>query len=150
MAALLILFTPNVLYAVLGLLCVLLGMAAIYFLQGAAFIAVAYVVVYGSSVLVLILFSTFLFPHDPLSMPNQYLKWLPKGLVVGLVGGCITPLVRFTIRALQQQGTVYPLKESTVAELGLQLLGPYALAFEWAGFSLLITLVGTAYIMKEA
>ena len=54
-SALLIVLTPHVFYAVLGLLCTLLGMAAIYFLQGASFVAVAHIIVYGGGVLVLFL-----------------------------------------------------------------------------------------------
>jgi len=50
---------------------------------------------------------------------------------------------------LQQQSTVHPLQEDMVTRLGLQLLGPYALAFKWVGLNLLIALVGAVYIMRE-
>jgi NADH-quinone oxidoreductase subunit J len=147
-AALLILLTPHVLYAALGLLCVLLGMAAIYFLQGAAFVAVAHVIVYGSSVLVLVLFSALLLPLD--SKPTaQRPRWVLGSLVTGLLGGCLWPLVRFAVRTLQQQGNMHPPQADAIADLGLQLLGPYALAFEWVGLNLLIALVGAVYIMKQ-
>lgn len=147
-AALLILLTPHVLYASLGLLCVLLSMAAIYFLQGAAFVAVAYVIVYGSGVLVLVLFSTLLLPLD--TRPNtKRPNWVLSVLVAGLLGGCLWPLAGFSTHTLQQQGAVHPLQVDAVTGLGLQLLGPYALAFEWVGLNLLIALVGAVYIMKE-
>ena len=145
-AALLILLTPYVLYAVLGLLCVLLGMAAIYFLQGAAFVAVAHVIVYGSGLLVLALFSALLLPLNTKTTTPRWLLW---GLIASLSGGGLWPLVHFSMQHLQQQGAVSPLQGDTVTGLGLQLLGPYALAFEWIGLNLLIALVGAAYIMKE-
>jgi NADH-quinone oxidoreductase subunit J len=147
-AALLILLTPHVLYAALGLLCVLLGMAAIYFLQGAAFVAVAHVIVYGGGVLMLVLFSAFLLPLG--TRPTfQRSNWILVGLVAGLSGVCLWPLVRFSVHTLQQQGTVCTPQADAVSGLGLQLLGPYALALEWTGLNLLIALVGASYIMKE-
>lgn len=147
-AALVILLTPHVLYAALGLLCVVLGMAAVYFLQGAAFVAVAHVIVYGSGVLVLILFSTLLLPLD--SKPAlQRLEWILGGLVAGLLGGCLWPLARFAMHTIQQQDSLYPPQADAITGLGLQLLGPYALAFEWIGLALLIASVGATYIMEQ-
>jgi NADH-quinone oxidoreductase subunit J len=147
-ASVLILLTPHVLYAALGLLCVLLGMAAIYFLQGASFVAVAHVIVYGSTVLVLVMFSALLLPLG--SQPTiRRSRWILGGLVTGLFGGCLWPLVRFAMHTLQQQDTVNPPQTDAITGLGLQLLGPYALAFEWIGLNLLIALVGAAYTMKQ-
>ena len=143
-----IFLTPQVFYAVLGLLCASLGMAALYFLQGASFVAVAYVIVYGGSVLVLVLLSTFLLPLDT-KPTQQHPKWIAVGLVVGLWGGCLWPLAHFSIHALQQRGPVDPLQVNAVTGLGLQLLGPYVLAFEWVGISLLVALVGITYVMGK-
>ncbi|MHA7877726.1 MAG: NADH-quinone oxidoreductase subunit J family protein [Bacteroidota bacterium] len=150
-SALLILLTPHMLYAVLGLLCMLLGMAAVYFLQGASFVAVAYVIVYGSGVAVLILFSALLLPLYHTKAVNWSSKRLLGTLIAtGLTGGLLWLLVRFSEHALQQKSSVAPLPEDTIVGLGLQLLGPYALAFEWIGLSLLIALVGSACIMRKA
>ncbi len=146
-AALLILFTPHVLYAALGLLCVLLSMAAIYFLQGASFVAVAHIMVYGSSVLVLVLFSTLMLPLCS-QKTTIYPNWILLALVGGVLGGGLWPLVGCAVRTLQQKGVV-ALQEDAITGLGLQLLGPYILAFEWVGINLLIALVGAVYIMRK-
>lgn len=147
-ATLFILFMLQVFYAVLGLLCVLLGMAALYFLQGASFVAVAYIIVCGGGVLVLALLSTLLLPlgTKPTQRPP---KWVVVGSVVGLWGGGMWPLIHFAIHTLQQQELVTPPQEDAIMGLGLQLLGPYVLAFEWIGFSLLIALVGIAGIVGK-
>jgi len=147
-AVLLILLTPHVLYAALGLLCVLLNMAAIYFLQGAAFVAVAHIVVYGSGVLVLFLFSTLLLPLSTKTTTMRSIGVLGI-LVVSLFVGGLWPMVDFAMRTLQQKEPLYLLQANAVTDLGLQLLGPYALAFEWIGLSLLIALVGATCIMRE-
>jgi NADH:ubiquinone oxidoreductase subunit 6 (subunit J) len=147
-AASLILLTPHVLYAALGLLCVLLGMAAIYFLQGAAFVAVAHVIVYGGGALVLVLFSTLLLPLGTKPIAQRP-RWILGGLVVGLLGKCLWPLVQFAVHTLPLKGNVSYLQEDAVTGLGLQLLGPYLLTFEWVSISLLTVLVGVAYIMRQ-
>jgi NADH-quinone oxidoreductase subunit J len=146
-AALLVLCTPHVLYAALGLLLVLLSMAAIYFLQGASFVAVAHIMVYGSGVLVLVLFSTLMLPLRT-KRADMHPNRVFTVLVAGLLGGCLWPLVGCAVRTLQQQG-VATLQENVVTGLGLQLLGPYSLAFEWVGMNLLIALVGAVYIMRQ-
>jgi len=148
-SVLLIVLTPHVFYAALGLLCTLLGMAAIYFLQGASFVAVAHIIVYGGGVLVLALFSTLWLPLDTKPVVQKHVIWIRVGLVMGLWGGGLWPLVRFAVHTLRQQGTVQPPQADTVTGLGLQLLGPYALAFEWLGLSLLIALVGAAYLLQD-
>src|SRR3569623_926947 len=148
-AVLLILLTPHVHYASIGLLCTLLSMAAIYFLQGASLVAVACVIVYGSGVLIMLLFGALVLPLDTRKIIHQPPKWIIGSLIAGLWGVCQWPLIHFAVYTLQQQNIVYTPQTITVTELGLQLLGPYALAFEWMGLNLLIALVGTAYIMQK-
>jgi len=148
-SALLVLLTPHMLYAILGLLCTLLGMAAIYFLQGTSFVAVAYVIVHGSGVVVIIFCATFLLPLYT-KTTNQHPRWLVKTLATaGLTGGVLCPLVSSWAYILRQEETT-DLLEDVVVGLGWQLLGPYALAFEWIGLSLLIALVGALHIMRES
>lgn len=146
-AGLLIILTPHVLYAAFGLLGVLLGLAAIYFLQGAAFVAIAQVLIYGSGILVLLLFSSLLLPLDirPTLMRRQ---WMVSGAVVVLVGGVLGPLVFWAGRLLNAEVVVTALPDDVVAMLGFQLVGPYALAFEWTGVILLVALVGALYLLK--
>lgn len=146
-SALLILSTPHVLYAILGLLCMLLGIACTYCLQGAAFVAVAHVAVYGGAAVVMLLWSTLMLPHNT-QPTSTHPKWRFGVLVVGLAG-CLWPLVRAAVYTLQQRGAVAPLPADATTGLGLQLLGPYALAFEWVGLNLLVALVGATHIMKE-
>lgn len=147
-AGLFILLTPHVLYAVLGLLSVMLGMAAIYFLQGAAFIAVAQVLVYGGGILVLLLFSSLLLPLDNRST-LMHRWWMLLGPVVVLIGGLLWPLVLEMGQHLHTQASVATLPNDVVSMIGLQLVGSYALAFEWTGLILLVALVGALYLLKE-
>ena len=149
-STLLILLTPHMLYAALGLLCTLLGMAALYFLQGTSFVAAAYIIVYVSGVVVIIFCSTFLLPLYT-KTTDQHPRWSLKTLItIGLAGGILWPMASSYGYALRQKSVVVLLQEDVVAELGWQLLGPYALAFEWIGFNLLVALVGAVHIMRES
>lgn len=146
-ASILILLTPHVLYAALGLLGVLLGMSAIYFLQGAAFIAVAQILVYGGGVLVLLLFSSLLLPLATRPTPICR-RWTFVGPVVLLLGVFLWPLVLEAGQFLHAQAPVVIVSDDIVVMLGFQLVGPYALAFEWTGVILLVALIGALYLLK--
>ena len=146
-AGILILLTPHVLYAALGLLGVMLGMSALYFLQGATFIAVAHVLVYGGGVLVLLLFSSFFLPLDTCPTPQRR-WWMLVGPLVVLLGVLMHPLVLEAGQLLREQAPAAVLSNDAVTILGLQLMGPYALAFEWTGLTLLVALVGALYLIQ--
>ncbi|MFN7095707.1 MAG: NADH-quinone oxidoreductase subunit J, partial [Burkholderiales bacterium] len=148
-AALYILFTRHILYAVLSLVMVSLGLSAIYFLQGASWIAVTYLLVYTSGVLVMILFATFMFRPDEIKRPRksftyQLLTFL--GLVL-----CLVPLWKQTILwvTAQSHDQVIHAHAIPVIQIGYQLVGPYALLLEIAGILLLISVVGALYIVRS-
>ena len=149
-AALFILWTPHAHYAALGLLFVLLGVAVIYFLQGAAFIAVAHMIVYAGSVLLLLLFSTgILAPQVGPQSARSFrgFKYLLASLgIVGIAwwwGQWIAQLLPKTLSPTPH------VTNTSIQQLGLQLLGPYAFAFEWTGFVLLVALVGAICLIKS-
>ena len=148
-AAILLLLTPHLLYALLSFLALLLGMAGLYFLQGAAFVGVAHMVVYGGAVLVLLLFSALLVPLDT-HRPSSHPKLLISLCMVLLLATCLYPQVHLAAQILHRKSPLYVTQPDNVATLGLQLLGPYAFVFEWVGLVLLIVLVGVAYLMKDA
>ena len=147
-SALCILITQSMLYAALSLTITLVGLASIYFLQGAAFIAVVHIIIQGSSLLLIILFSLMLLKLDN----NPALKHTQLRLT-----SCIAMLLSLGLAAFfylsiqswpQPSPVQQPPAENSVTALGLQLLGPYALPLELAGIMLLIALVGAIYIAR--
>jgi NADH-quinone oxidoreductase subunit J len=146
-AALCILWTKHVLYAALCLVMVSMGLSAIYFLQGATWIAITYLLVYTSGVLVMILFATFMLrPLDVKrtrqSLAYQLLTFL--GLCL-----CLVPLWRQTIIWMTPPNAP-AISDCAISiiQIGYQLVGPYALLLEIAGMLLLISVVGALYIVK--
>ena len=145
-ASLCILYTTRVLYAMCALLFVLIGFFFLFLLQEATFLAVAYVMLYGSSTLVLLLFSVFFLSHK--KQDYRPAKWALSSWVVGLCGIVGWRFVCFTMRLLAQKNVIFHPQVHNVTKIGLQVLGPYAFAFEWVGIVLLIVLVGIVYIMQ--
>ncbi len=146
-AALFILLTPHMHDAALGLIAVILGMAMLYFLQGAAFIAVIQVVVYVGGVLLLLL-SALLLPLST-SNPSYTFRWAYLMPILGLMSYLVWHWVHFTVQRLPQELPGKNPNVHLITSIGLQLLGPYAWAFEWTGFVLLIALVGAVYITSS-
>lgn len=147
-SALCILITPSMLYAALSLTITLVGLASIYFLQGAAFIAVVHIMIQVSGLLLIILFSLMLLKLD--NNPALKCKQLrPTICIAMLLSLGLAAFFYLSIQSWPQPSPVQQLpSENSVVALGLQLLGPYALPLELAGIMLLIALVGAIYIVR--
>ena len=151
-AALVILFTRNLLYAAFSLIFCFLGVAAIYVLSGADFLGVTQIVVYVGGVLILLIFGVMLTNRVSdnavlTGLHNQFWGYLlPAGLLVLLLGtmGQLA-LPDWAVRA-QEKGHI--VAASTVEPIGMQLMTQYVLAFELAGVLLLLTLIGAALLAR--
>lgn len=155
LGALAVLLTRNVLYAAFCLLLTLLGVAGLFVLASADFLAVAQIMIYVGGVLVLVIFGVML-THKPentpsltnAQQPNQVLvlnrrNWLTGVLVaIGLFGGFYAVLVQANFTMLTHE----PFSQTTVGTIGTQLMTEYSLAFEIVGLLLLAALVGAAYL----
>ena len=151
-AALVILFTRNLLHAAFSLIFCFLGVAAIYVLSGADFLGVTQIVVYVGGVLILLLFGVMLTNRISVSpvltgLHNQFWGYLlPLGLLV-LLGGTLGQLALPDWAMLaEQRGDI--IQTSTVAPIGIQLMTQYILAFELVGVLLLLALVGAALMAR--
>lgn len=151
LSALVILFTRNVLYAAFSLLLTFLGIAAVYVLAGADFLAVTQILVYVGGILVLMIFGVMLtnkIAGQPVRTQHHNQFW---GLIVG---GTLFYLLAKSLLAsnvstspwMQKQDLV---QTSTVQPLGIQLMSDYIFPFELTGILLLVALVGAAYVAQR-
>lgn len=154
-SALVVLFTRNVLYAAFSLIFTFLGIAAIYVLAGADFIAVTQIIVYIGGILVLMIFGVMLtnkVGHKAVNTRSHNLFW---GLLAG--AGMLTVLLMVILgvdyssldwiqHAMRQEVQA---GHSGVETIGQLLMSRYVLAFELAGLLLLIALIGAAFIAKR-
>lgn len=142
--ALLVVAVRNLIQAVVALVFTFLGVAGLYILLSADFVAVAQVLIYAGAISVLMIFAIMLTPRQ--SRDNAENVFLVPGLVIA---GAVA-----TIIALAAVGSDWStLKESpfptTAAALGEALLDKYVLPFEVAAVLLLAAMVGALLLARE-
>ena len=154
--ALAVLLTRNVLHAAFFLLLTLLGVAGLFVLASADFLAIAQIMIYVGGVLVLVIFGVML-THKPeptgdtnsqrpnriVSLNRASLAWVVALAVAGsLFVALYSLLARMNFSILDR-----PVGwKSTVNTIGKQLMTEYVVLFEIAGILLLAALVGATYL----
>lgn len=139
-------FVRNIVMAAFALFFTLLGMAGFYVLLGADFLAITQVVVYVGGILILLLFGVLL-THRTI----ETLELETRGTyVLGVVGGLLLygVLHYFLFSTSWPVMGVTPL-EPTTAGVGQLLLNKYLLPFELSSVTLLIALIGAAYLVRR-
>ena len=153
-----VLLTRNVLYAAFFLLLTLLGVAGLFVLASADFLAIAQIMIYVGGVLVLVIFGVMLTnkPQLPTEVssqqPNRIVSlnrtggiagWIVAVLVAGsLFAALFTLLMRANFTLLNR-----PVGwQSTINIVGKQLMTEYVVPFEISGILLLAALVGATYL----
>ncbi|MCS7004253.1 MAG: NADH-quinone oxidoreductase subunit J [Cytophagales bacterium] len=141
-AAFAIVLANQILQAAYWLLCTLLGIAGIFLFLGADFIAIAQVIAYVGGVLVLLLFGIMFVGADTATKRKT-------GRFSGLA--LASGLLLFLIWLVR----LIPLCESefyintTLYDIGYQLLTNFLVPFEIAGILLLVALVSAVFISAK-
>ena len=134
----------DIVRAAVWLLFALGGVAGLYFLLDAEFLAAVQLVVYVGGILVLIVFGVMLTSASPL------VRYEPsRGEVVTAVGLSAVLLAALTLLVLRARfplAAAMPEASAGVAPLGQALLGDYLVPFELASVLLLVVLVGAAHL----
>ncbi|MBN8824614.1 MULTISPECIES: NADH-quinone oxidoreductase subunit J [unclassified Spirosoma] len=150
-----VLFTRNVIYAAFFLLLTLLGVAGLFVLASADFLAIAQLMIYVGGVLVLVIFGVMLTNKtDPaadasnqqpnrIASQNRSTGWVISALVAGSLFVALFTLLARANFALLNQPVGW---QSTVNTIGRQLMTEYVLPFEIVGILLLAALVGATYL----
>lgn len=146
-SAVLVVTVRNLVHAALWLIATLFGVAMLYVLLEAGFLAVVQVVVYIGAIAILFIFAVMLTRRDLLSQTSQTNANWPVALGVSalaLVG--IAFIVRGFIFSLDRIPA--PVPDNTLELLGQALISPnlFVLPFEVASVLLLAALVGAVYV----
>jgi len=146
LSALLLVLSRNIVRTAVCLLFTLMGVAGLYFLLHAEFLAAVQLVVYAGGTLILIIFGVMLTSKSPFSKFEPKPGEVAVALTVGMVlfGALVLALHSFPFPAASPdvQGK-YPL-----VGLGQALLGDYLIPFEIASVLLLVVMIGAAYLAK--
>lgn len=136
----------NIVYSAFFLLFTFFGVAGIYVLLGADFVAIVQLIVYVGGILILLLFGVMLTNKiTNVEIKTGVINIYPAVIGVGLFSGAL--LAALVTSNWKTFPTEAPLP--TTAALGTMLLQEYALVFELLGIILLIALIGAASIARR-
>lgn len=147
-SALLVVTTRNLVHAALWLVATLFGVAIIYTILNAGFIAVVQVVVYIGAIAILFIFAVMLTRRDMRDTgPQMNKSWWAGALVaVFTFAGLVFLLSGWS--GFSKTAAQLPAEFDAISLLGEALVSPnaYVLPFEVASVLLLAALVGAVYV----
>ncbi len=138
----------SIVRAFAGLLVALVGVAGLYFLMDAPFVALMQILIYIGAVCVIIFMAVMLTMASRGEGYESKLKPPAKRMMAMLAGA----LMAFVLAGMVMK---YPLdsfdtpRHIFLGELGKALLGPYALAFELISVILFVAMVGAMVAVYE-
>jgi NADH:ubiquinone oxidoreductase subunit 6 (subunit J) len=144
--------TQNMFRAALLLVVSFLGVAGIFALVHAEFLAVIQVLVYAGGVSVLVIFAVMI--TRDVAEGNRSTPVGPSGLIAAatlFIGLVVVVLDSdwLLLGDIEAGSTVEAVLVDTPAQLGRVLLGDFVLAFEVAGVVLLAAVVGALALVRE-
>lgn len=151
-SAVMVVTTRNLVHAALWLIAALFGVAVIFILLEAGFLAVVQVVVYIGAIAIMFIFAVMLTRKDLLDHGPRVNRGWPVALVLSLLsfGG-----IAFLLVGLGPKLDQFPAALSTTLDpllaLGNALVSPnaFVLPFEVASVLLLAALVGAVYVARN-
>ncbi len=148
-SAVLVVISKNIMYSAFSLLFTFFGVAGLYVLLNADFLAITQIMIYIGGILILIIFGVMLTTKIAgVDMKSGITGKIQLGIAALLSGGL------FVLLAVIFAGTKWftapsqPV-QSTINQIGNELLTNYLLAFEAASVLLLIAIVGAALIARR-
>jgi NADH-quinone oxidoreductase subunit J len=138
--------SKNIVRTAVCLLFTLVGVAGLYFLLNAEFLAAVQLVVYAGGTLILIIFGVMLTSKSPFSRFEPKLVEVMIATSINLV-----LLIALMLGILNTKFRVQPSSETAhypVDLLGQALLGDFLVPFELASVLLLAVMIGAAYLAK--
>ncbi len=144
-SAALVVLSRTLIYSAFALLFTFFGVAGLYVLLGADFLAATQLLVYVGGILVLLVFGVMLthkiYDLDLRSQTSQ----LAPGLIVAI--GLFIVLTAVALKA--EWAVVERAPAPTTKAIGRLFLGEYLLPFEAASVLLLVALIGAAMIVRR-
>ena len=149
-SGLMVVTTSNLIHAALWLVSTLFGVAVVFALLNANFLAIVQVVVYIGAIAILFIFAVMLTRHVMNDDAVQTTKnWLPALAAVLIVFGGIAAAALPWTRL--QVGPGLPPSDSLLLDFGSALINPqhFAIPFEVSSVLLLAALIGASYVSVE-
>ena len=147
-SGLMVVTVRNLLHAALWLVVSLFGVAILYAILQANFLAVVQVVVYIGAIAILFIFAVMLTRREIMEKGQQTRPnwWIPALLGLLILVGLV--LLILSVPGVGRTAAALPAGLDTVQALGTALVSPdaYVLPFEVASVLMLAALVGAVYV----
>ena len=134
----------HIVHALLYLIVSLLGVAVVFYILGAAFVAALEIIIYAGAIMVLFIFVVMMLNLGGSAVEMEK-RWLTPGIWVGpvVLAGILIIEVLYLVR-----GSSVGLAAEGVEpkQVGMALFGPYMIGVELASMLLLAGLVGAYHL----
>ncbi len=142
--ALAVVLTRNIVYAAFALLASLMGVAGVFLLAFAEFLALVQVLIYGGAIVIVILFSLMLTRIEDFRVLSDNRQWPLAALVaLGIFGLMAAAIVGTSVRTAERQSVAFE-------TLGETLFVQWAVPFEVASLVLLVALIGAIVLVRTS
>ncbi len=142
--ALVVVISRNIVYAAFGLLASMVGVAGLFLIAFAEFLALAQLLIYGGAVVIVILFALMLTRIEDFESLSDHPQWPIAALVAIAVFGVIAATIAATAAPATERAGI------SFAALGSSLFTDWAVAFEVASLILLVALIGAIVMVRSA
>ncbi|MEK6754928.1 MAG: NADH-quinone oxidoreductase subunit J [Bacteroidota bacterium] len=146
-SAAVVVISKNIVYSAFALLFTFFGVAGLYVLLMADFLAITQLLIYVGGILVLIIFGVMLTTRViQVDMRTSAIQTVPAVIIVAALAGTLIGMFWSTDWPMAPASQAF---EKTTPKIGEMLLTSYLLPFEIASVVLLVALVGAAMIARR-
>ena len=145
-AALAVVTSKNLFHSALFLILSFVGVAGLYILLEAGFLAVVQIMVYVGAIAILIIFAIMLTRR---LMDKELVQSNTQWGISGLVALLLFAVLGFVLLRVDWPVVGGDVSSDSISILGQELMGTYAVPFEVASILLLVALVGSIIIARE-
>ena len=147
-SAFVVVFSRNVIYSAFSLLFTFFGVAGLYALLQADFLAITQILIYVGGILVLLLFGVMLTNKViNVDIRTGTMQTIPALLIVAVVAGSLSGVFYSTWKGVPTPASA--LFNTTTKSIGEILMTSYLLPLEIASLILLGALIGAALISRR-
>ena len=137
-----VVLTRNIVYAAFALLASLIGVAGVFLLMFAEFLALVQVLIYGGAIVIVVLFSLMLTRIQDFERLTDHRQWPLAAITAIAVFALLTAGILTTnVRTVERQSI-------GLDTMGESLFTTWAIPFEVASLVLLVALIGSIVLVR--
>lgn len=139
-----VVMSRNIVYAGIALLASLLGVAGLFLLVFAEFLALVQILIYGGTVVIVLLFALMLTRIDDFQHLTEHKQWPIAAMIsLALFGLIVASIIGTNVRTVERQAVSFE-------ALGTNLFVKWAVPFEIASLVLLVALIGAIVLVRTS